>query len=105
MVDLGKIIDRFLLPVRRRMKAANVACILSQSVAYVVLKGKWRSPHALVNNAHMFYESFEGLVKLLDSVKVSYLCASALATPHSPLHLHRVLACHRLVPMHLLRCV
>jgi hypothetical protein len=46
----------------RRMKASNK---------------KWRSPHLLVNDALMLYESFKGLVELLDSVRLSYLRASA----------------------------
>jgi hypothetical protein len=77
MVDLGKIIHRFLLPVRRRMQGLGKDCTLSQSVACVVLNGEWRSPHLSVNDAWMLYESFEGLVELLDSVSLSYLCASA----------------------------
>ncbi len=56
MVDLGKVIDRFLLPVRRRMKASNK---------------KWRSPHLSVNDALMLYELFKGLVELLDSVRLN----------------------------------
>jgi len=88
MVDLGKVIDRFLLPVRRRMQASNKDCKLSQSVACVVLKGKWRSPHHSVNDAWMLYESFKGLVELLDSVMLSYLRASASRpfVPPSPAH-------------------
>jgi hypothetical protein len=98
MVDLGKVIDRFLLPVRRRMQASNKDCKLSQSVACVVLKGKWRSPHHSVNDAWMLYESFKGLVELLDSVIAVSCCLTCV-------HLPRVLACHRLLPMHLVRCV
>jgi hypothetical protein len=110
VVDLGKVIARFLLPVRRRMKAANKGCTLSQSVACLVLKGEWRSPHLSVNDAHMLYSSFEGLINLLDSVRLSCLQASAS-------HLHRSASgaaafasrprvpSPRAVPMHLSTCV
>jgi hypothetical protein len=91
MVDLGKVITRFRLPVRRHMTASNKDCTLTQSVACVVLKGKWRSPHASVNNAHMLCESFEGLVKLLDSVRLSCLRASASHLPSQ--HLARSCIC------------
>ena len=65
MIDLGKVIERFLLPVRKSMKASNKRCKLNQAVACVVLKGKWRSPHLSLNDALMLQDSFKGLAKLL----------------------------------------
>ncbi len=77
MINLGKVINLFFRPVRQRMTASNKDCKLSQAVACVVLKGTWRSPHLSVNDALMLYDSFKGLVELLDSVRLSYLRASA----------------------------
>ena len=65
MIDLGKVIERFLLHVRKSMKASNKRCKLNQAVACVVLKGKWRSPDLSLNDALMLQDSFKGLVKLL----------------------------------------
>jgi hypothetical protein len=66
MIDLGQVINRFFLPVRKRMKASNKDCTLNQAVACVVLKDTWRSPHLSLNDALMLQDSFKGFVKLLD---------------------------------------
>ena len=65
VIDLGKVVDRLLLPVRKCIKASKTRCNLNQAVACVVLKGKWRSPHLSLNDALMRQDSFKGLAKLL----------------------------------------
>ena len=65
VIDLGKVVDHLLLPVRKCIKASKAHCNLNQAVACVVLKGKWRSPHLSLNDALMRQDSFKGLAKLL----------------------------------------
>jgi len=50
VIDLGKVVNRFLLPVRQCIKASKARCELNQAVACVVLEGKWRSPHLSFND-------------------------------------------------------
>ena len=50
VIDLGKVIHRFLLPVRKCIKASKALCKIDQAVACVVLEGKWRSPHLSFND-------------------------------------------------------
>ena len=65
VIDLGKVFDRLLLPVRKCIKASKQRCKLSQVVSCVVLEGKWRSPHLSRNDTLMLRDSFEGLATLL----------------------------------------
>jgi hypothetical protein len=43
-MDLGKVFNRFFLPVRQRLKKSQV-CELSQAVACLVVGGQWQEPH------------------------------------------------------------
>ncbi len=63
IIDLGKVFERLLLPVRTHFKPKKIK--LSQEVACLVLGGKWRNPHLSQNDALMLKDSFEGLAKLL----------------------------------------
>ena len=65
VLDLGKLVHRFFLPVRKSMRASKQGCTLNQAVTCIVLQGTWRSPHLSLNDALMLQDSFKGLAKLL----------------------------------------
>jgi hypothetical protein len=65
VIDLGKIYNRCLLPVRQCMKASKERWGATQAIASLVLGGKWRNPHFSENDALMLRDCFEGLATLV----------------------------------------
>ncbi len=64
-IDLGKVYNRTLLPVKQALQQANVPWGGSQSIAALVLGGKWRDPHFSENDCLMLRDCFEGLTTLV----------------------------------------
>ena len=65
VMDLGKVFEQLMKPVRKHFKSRGEKIKLSQEVACIVLGGKWLNPHLAENDALMLRDCFLGLSKLL----------------------------------------
>jgi hypothetical protein len=77
VMDLGKVFEQLMKPVRQHFKARGEKIKLSQEVACIVLGGKWLAPHLAENDALMLRDCFLGLCQLLAaaaSLSSSALC-------------------------------
>jgi hypothetical protein len=65
VMDLGKVFEQLMKPVREHFTARGEKIKLSQEVACILLGGKWLNPHLAENDALMLSDCFLRLSKLL----------------------------------------